>query len=314
MANSQAKPIVEGGLLAAVSVAVALISMYVPYANLLWPLPIALLGVRHGVRWSVMSAVVGAMAVGLMVHVTQGLFFFLGSGLVGAVLGACIRRGMSAGKTVGLASAAAFVSNLVLIGVGMLIMQVDLVGLHAQMQEIVMRTVTEVGGVMAADEAQRAQFDALSKEMAQMFTMMVPSVLVFCALFTAGLNFALVRAVMRRMQMAVPSFSPFESWQVPGWVLYLFVLSLVGTYWGGKWESELLTVVSYNVRILMSLGLFVQGLALLRYAANRNAFLGRIYWLIVVFAFLIPTFDLMLIVLGGLDILMNYRKIREKRL
>lgn len=313
MASTQARPIVEGGLLAAVSVAIALVSIYVPYANLIWPLPIALLGARHGVRWGVMSAVVGAMAVGLMVHVTQGLFFFLGSGLVGAVLGACMRRQVSAGRTIAFASAAALVSNLVLIGVGMLIMQVDLAGLHAQMQESVTLAVAEVGALMAADEAQRAQIEMLGQEMAQMITVMIPSVLAFCALITAVLNFVLTRAVMLRMRMEVPSFSPFESWRMPGWVLYLFVLSLVGIYWSDRWASDMLFMVSVNVNNVMALALFLHGLALLRYIANRNAFVRRVWWILVVLAFVLQMVNIMMIVLGGLDILMDYRKKHEKR-
>ena len=54
----------ESGLLAAITVVMALIGVYVPLlgtvAILMWPLPILILIVRHGLRWGVMAVVVSA--------------------------------------------------------------------------------------------------------------------------------------------------------------------------------------------------------------------------------------------------------------
>ena len=77
MQGVKARGVVEGGLLAASLATIALLSMYIPYVNLLWPLPIALVSARHGVRYGVMTAVAGALVVGLLVHMMTGLFLFL---------------------------------------------------------------------------------------------------------------------------------------------------------------------------------------------------------------------------------------------
>lgn len=313
MPDSKARPIVEGGLLSAVSVVLALVSMYIPYAILIWPLPIALLGVRYGVRYGMMTAVVGAMAIGIMVHVQQGLFFLLGGGLVGVVLGECLRRKLSASKVLTATVAAALLANVALIGVAAVVMQVDVLQMTNEVQDMAVRMAAEFSQEMGGDEAQRAQIEAMGTELAQMMAMLAPTGLFLYALFTAVLNVMLVRTVLRRMRMEVTAFSPFESWQFPGWVLYLFVLSLVGIYWGGRWLSDTLMMVSSNVNSITSLALFVQGVSLLYYVSRHNQIVKRIWWLLVVFSLISPFFNIMMVTLGGIDILMNYRKIREKQ-
>ena len=56
MQLARTRSLVEGGILSAMAIVFALISVYIPvlgmFVNLLWPVPIILLGVRHGFRWS----------------------------------------------------------------------------------------------------------------------------------------------------------------------------------------------------------------------------------------------------------------------
>ncbi len=313
MQGVKARPVVEGGLLAASLATIAFLSMYIPYANLVWPLPIALVSARHGMRYGVMTAATSALVVGLMVHIMQGLFLFLSGGLVGVALGECLRRGISAGRTVSVSTLLAFLSNLLTIGLAMLIMQIDFAQMNAEMAAIIKETVTEVSQMMAGSEEERQQMTAMGETLAQTYMMLIPSGLFVCGLVTAVLNFFLARAVMVRLGMEVVTFGPFEMWRFPSWVLYLFILSLVGIYWGNKWQHEELLLLAANGQLLLSFVLFVQGASLLRYIANRNAFMKKIWWLLIVLALFSQMFTTMLVVLGGIDMLMNYRNFREKQ-
>ena len=141
MQGVKARGVVEGGLLAASLATIALLSMYIPYVNLLWPLPIALVSARHGVRYGVMTAVAGALVVGLLVHMMTGLFLFLSGGLVGVALGECLRRGVSAGRTLSVSTFFALASNVLTIVLAMAVMQVDLAELNQQMQDGIMQGI-----------------------------------------------------------------------------------------------------------------------------------------------------------------------------
>ena len=66
---------VEAGILAAIAIVMALISMYVPVAgvfvNFVWPLPIIICGMRHGLKWSLMSLTVAGIIVAIIISPLQ---------------------------------------------------------------------------------------------------------------------------------------------------------------------------------------------------------------------------------------------------
>ena len=70
MSDIKTKSMTESGLLAAITVITALIGVYVPLlgtvAILLWPLPILVLEVRHGIKWSLMSVLVAGIIMSIL--------------------------------------------------------------------------------------------------------------------------------------------------------------------------------------------------------------------------------------------------------
>ena len=88
---------VEAGILAAIAIVFAIISMYVPvigsFINFLWPLPIAICGMRNGLRWSVMTLIVADIAVAVLISPLHAFSLLAAFSLVGLTLGECMRRG-----------------------------------------------------------------------------------------------------------------------------------------------------------------------------------------------------------------------------
>ena len=95
---SKTSAMVDAGILAAIAIVMALISMYVPVAgvfvNFVWPLPIIICGMRHGLKWSLMSLTVAGIIVAIIISPLQAFFLVAIFGLMGIVLGECMRRRM----------------------------------------------------------------------------------------------------------------------------------------------------------------------------------------------------------------------------
>ena len=72
MSQTRVKPMVESGILSAVAILFAIISAYVPvlgaFINIIWPVPLVLLGVRHGHKWSIMATVVAGLITAMLLH------------------------------------------------------------------------------------------------------------------------------------------------------------------------------------------------------------------------------------------------------
>ena len=87
---------VEAGILAAVAIVMALISMYVPvlgaFVNFVWPLPIVICGCRHGLKWSIMTLLVATVIIAMIISPINAFFLAAIFGLLGLILGECMRR------------------------------------------------------------------------------------------------------------------------------------------------------------------------------------------------------------------------------
>ncbi len=69
---------VQAGILAAVAIVMALISMYVPvlgaFVNFVWPLPIIICGCRHGLKWSIMTLLVATIIIAMIISPVNAFF------------------------------------------------------------------------------------------------------------------------------------------------------------------------------------------------------------------------------------------------
>lgn len=78
---------VEAGILAAVAIVMALISMYVPvlgaFVNFVWPLPIVICGCRHGLKWSIMTLLVATVIIAMIISPINAFFLAAIFGLLG---------------------------------------------------------------------------------------------------------------------------------------------------------------------------------------------------------------------------------------
>ena len=66
---------VEAGILAAIAVLFAILGTYLPVLgvifNFLWAVPVAVCGMRNGLRWSIMTLIVAGAVIGSCTAVTR---------------------------------------------------------------------------------------------------------------------------------------------------------------------------------------------------------------------------------------------------
>ena len=85
------KALTESSLLTALTVIAALVSVYVPIlgiaAALIWPLPVIVIVVRHGLRWGIISTIASTIIMSILIMPTIALRMALGFMLPALVLG-----------------------------------------------------------------------------------------------------------------------------------------------------------------------------------------------------------------------------------
>lgn len=317
MGVRKVKPMAEGGILAAISVIMALIGVYVPVIGLavafVWPLPIIVLVVRHGLRWGVLSLLVTGVLLAMLIHPLQSINMTVAFGPVGLVLGYAYRRGYGAVRSLLTGMFASTLSKIAVIGLGALFLNLNLNlnPLHLQLEVMDEAFQTTQGFYRSSglSESELAKMETDFKNGMGTVRLLFPVVIVLAGMLDAYVNFIVAGRVLRRLgNEQTTQLLPFSQWRLPLWVAYLYAFALIGMYWGPQLENELLYQVSLNANLLAGVLGFVQGLAILSYAADR---IQVSIWFRVLLAVLFLTngfFMQVVSMVGMFDIIFDLRR------
>lgn len=312
MDSHRITPLTEGGLLAALTVVIALASVYVPLAGpfiaLLWPLPLAVLVLRHGMRQGIMAMVVAGAALAMLIEPLIALRLVLAYGPLGLMLGYGYRQGFSGLKLFPLAFLAAILGELAVLGVIFAVfgnnpfaMLMD--GLKSSFDATF--ALYEQAG-MSAEEiaAGRAQIDTGLTLMAQLG----PLLIVVLGLLDAGVAFFFGGKILRRLGHEVPQLPPFADWRLPKAFAYLFGFAMVGLYWGGTRQIDWLYQLALNADMLALFAGLIQGLALMATVMNKFNIKGFWRWLFYLLILINGLFAQILAFTGLFDMVFDYRR------
>lgn len=310
--ETRTRSLTEGGILAAVMVVLGVVAVYVPFlgilAVLLWPLPAAILIVRHGLRWGVMAVLVAALLTAVLIEPTIGLRLAVAFGPVGLALGAGYRCAHSATRivttTMAVSIAAKFAGLAIVFSLtgmepfsGQLAAMEDSFGQASAMYES-----------LGMSEAQIAAARDTFMQNIAMVRLLLPLVVVTMGLLDTMANFWALGKLLARIGQPVPSLPPFREWRLPSAFLYLFAFSLLGMYWGSTRDLTLLYQVSLNFNMATTLAGLIEGASLYEYVTRRYGW-PRIVTTIALFFILFSSFLMPILVFTGLlDTVFDYRK------
>jgi uncharacterized protein YybS (DUF2232 family) len=317
MHQSNTRPTVEAGIMAAIAVVFALISVYVPivgaFVTLLWPVPIILLGIRHGFRWSLMATVVAGVLSAILISPLKAINIVIGFGLIGLVFGHAFRAGFGAFKTILWGAVACLISNLALMGITFVVMGINPLAFQIEaMDKAIIEAIEFYRGV-GMSETTIAQVQEQFKMMMVIFQILLPALIALSAIFQTYLNFILARAVLRKLGHQTPSFPPFKEWALPREMIYIVVAAAAITYLGQYLANDLLSKIGLNVLGGAAILLFGQGLALFYYLADKYN-LSRLMRNIILIMILTTTFlQTTLVFVGLFDLVVDYRRLKTPR-
>lgn len=317
MRNTRVKPMVEGGLLAAFAIIFAVISAYLPligpFVNLLWPVPIILLGVRHGYKWSILATIVAGIIIAILIHPLQAISVVVGFGFIGIVLGYAFRMEFSPGKTMLWGTIASLLSKAILLGIGIMVTGVNPFDMQSDVMAKTMEQVVEFYRSLGKPEQEITEITTNMQAMLELVKIILPSGFVMASVGDTFLNFLIAKRVLKKLGHSIADFPPFKHWTLPDYVVYFFALSLVMIYWGKSREMTILYQSGMNLYMLASTMLFVQGLSLFNYVVDKYNLSrwarGIILVLIITNGFL----SQILICAGAVDTIIDYRRLRKPR-
>lgn len=316
MVQRRIQPMVEGGILSAIAIIFAFISAYLPvlgpFVNLIWPVPMILLGVRHGYKWSLLATVAAGLLIALLMHPLHALSVVVGFGLIGIVLGHAFRSDFAPGKTMIWGTAASLLSKAAIIGLGIVVTGINPLDMGNTMTKTVEQAIDLYRG-MGMSEEQLAQVKESMQTVMKLVPLVLPTGFFMAAIVDTYLNFLVAKAVLRKLGHTVQEFPPFKHWTMPLAVVYAFAFALVGIYWGQSREIQLLYQAGMNLQVLASCMLFLQGMALIYFLADKYNLSRLTRGIILVLVFTNGWFAQIVIFAGVFDLVADYRRLRTPR-
>lgn len=316
MVQRSIKPMVEGGILSALAIIFAFISAYMPvlgpFVNLIWPVPIILLGVRHGYKWSLLATFTAGVLIALLMHPLHALSVVVGFGLIGIVLGHAFRSDFSAAKSMLWGTAASLLSKAAMIALGIVLTGVNPLDVGNTLVQSVDQAIELYRG-MGMTEEQLAQVKESMELVMKMVPIVLPAGFFMAAIADTYLNFLVAKAVLAKLGHRVQVFPPFKEWRMPLAVVYFFALALVCIYWGQSREIALLYKVGMNLQVLTSCLLFLQGMAFVYFLADKYNLSRFVRGIILVLVFTNGWFAQLVIFAGVFDLISDFRRLRTPR-
>lgn len=310
---------VEAGILAAIAIVMALVSMYVPvigaFVNFLWPLPIVICGMRNGLKWSIMSLIVAGVIVSIIISPLQAFFLVAIFGLLGLILGECMRRRFAPMKLMAYGSVGAVLALVINIALSFMVLGINPVDMMFTAFHDSLTQLAEYYRSTGMSEIEVQQAVAGYAEMLRMMRIIMPGAFLLSAPALAFVNYIAAKKILGKLGERFEDFPPFINLQIPGWVLWPYAISLFAvTYFYQYNREHWLYDVSVNVQTVCSFALVLQGIALIYWFVHKHNKPGWWAGAATVLLFLIPIFSQIMVYVGAFDIVFDFRKVRPKRL
>jgi uncharacterized protein YybS (DUF2232 family) len=303
----------ESGLLAALTVIMALIAVYVPVvgalAALIWPLPVIVLIVRHGLRWGIMSIFVSGVLMAVLLEPVLSLRMVIAFAPVGIMLGIGYRRGFSTTKIFLTTIVVSIVAKLIALGLVFAMTNINPLNMQVDMMKDAFNNSIDIYRDMHMNEAQIEETANTFTQSMQIVSILMPLIVVLMGILDTFINFIVAGKVLRRLGMpGVPEFPPFRQWHLPKVFIYLYGFGLVGMYWGGTRQIDLLYQIGMNLNMLATFIGLIQGLSLFQYWAEHAHLSKFVRWIILILILFNGMFAQILAFTGLFDMVFDYRQ------
>lgn len=302
---------VEGALLAAVAVVLALIGYYVPFIGplvvFLWPVPVAIIHIRHGLRFSLLTVVVAGILLASLIGPLDAIGIIATFGIVGIGFGIAIGRKMDAVSTLLIGALAMLAATLVSLGVSFVLLGVK----PAQMLEELRQGVEAATGIYSRLGMSAQSIEEIKKMLTttvELMRIVFPAMFVAAAVIQSFINFNVLRAVLQRIGYSVPSLPTFEEWSFPSWFAACLLGGIALVALKNVHGSEVLYNIGLNLYSFFSLAFMIQGISVGYWLLGRWNVAKGLRVALAIFAVFNPTLSQLLMWLGVLDVVFNYRR------
>lgn len=317
--RSNTGQLVEGGILAGITVILTLLGIYIPilgmFITFVRAIPIMLVVIRHGIKTGIIAASVAVILVGMIAGPLKAISVLIGTAPLAVILGWCFREQKSPAVTLIYGSIIDIITKLAIIGIAMVFLNINIFDSMISPIREAMPISLELQRKMGADQLTLDNLTKLMEQTQAVVVLLLPAIFILGAVGELYIVYRVAKVVLAKLNYQSNDILPFRHWDLPKGFAYGWVLSFAawkaGSYFFGV--GSLSYKFGSNSFMIFSAALFLQGLAVISYYFNQHQVAKPFRIMAVFLIFLTGVIPMLLVVYGGIyDMFFNFRKLERK--
>ena len=306
-------PVVEGGLLVAISVVLGLAATYLPVIGMavefFCAVPFVILTLRQGAGRGLTALIVSFMLLSMFMGPLLAARLAFTINICGVILGWCITQKFGTVKCFFATFLSSIAAQVTAIAFVLLVMGINFTETEISMLKESFEESFKFYENIGVDQAQLNEMKSQVAPVLELMSFLMPTSVVLVALVNTVACYLTSKWIFQKLHFEfVEPLPPFKEWRFPNFFFYIAAFAILGMYWGATRQWGLIHIISVNATFLsMGVGL-IQGLAVFSFAADRYKISKLLRRLIFALIILNMMFAQIAAFIGLFDMIFDYRK------
>ena len=305
MNYTNTRSVVESGILTALMIVFAMIGLSVPmlgfFGSILVPMTIAVVGVRHGFRWSILSVVSAVIAIAFLLGPLTALIEGGVFGVIGILIGYGLRKQWSVSRLLIVPAIVLMLAVVVQFWASAWVMNLDPAQMWTSLGEQLEETMRDMYVNQGLSEEQiGVAMDSLQDQLSIMKKVLA------AGLFCSGIAISYIINYLTRLVLGrigtyeIPEIPTIQGWRIPDWALHIFLVGLISYF--VKQYVPFLEYIGYNLMYLGGIMLFIRGISCIWRISESYTSSRLVRWIVLA---IFIAMSQSAAIFGALDVLLH---------
>lgn len=280
-----------------------------PYLLLLVPAPFIVFNIKNNIHYGNLALVIVGLIISFVVSTDIGTAFLI-LFLPAIVVMSYLILFKRPNKDILFFGIAIFFVSLLLIIALMTGTETSLAEVIKERTTVLISTQVEMLEDMNVNKSQINKIEKTLEDGMKYLIYIIPSILLVFSTIVISINTKIAQSALEKVNLHKMKPIVFSRFKVPGSLVPGVIVSSIFAYLVSKLGVSNMEVILANILVLISFSIFIQGLSVISFfLIKRRTF---IIVRIIVFGliFIIPTVETIVYIIGLMDLLFNFRKIK----
>lgn len=309
------KAMVESGILTLIAIVLILMSIYIPVFSLvgvfIWPIPITLIYIKHGMKYSLSSLLITFIISMLTSGPLTALSLVVVFGVMGFVLGYCIKSKEPVSISILILSVTAFLCTLVSTQIFSVVMGQNIISQGIKVLTLA-RDSTKAMYIKMAMSKESIDTAMAAIPSPNTIMMALPALIIIYSVTIAVLSYLLTQKILKRFKYNIPQISPLSEWYIPSKISFGIILIFGISYLLMASGMENGQNYFINANLIFNYAFTINGVAFVAGFLKRKNILKPVRWIVIILCIL-PPIGSYIYFIGVFDYMMDYRKLDPYR-